>query len=43
MTDICDRNVSPAALTYDNVRAVSPALEHYAKGVLLDGLWAGQL
>lgn len=26
-------------LTYDDVRAVSPALEHYTKGPLLNGLW----
>lgn len=26
-------------LTYDDVRAVSPALEHYTKGPLLEGLW----
>ncbi len=26
-------------LTYDDVRAVSPALEQYTKGPLLDGLW----
>jgi 4-carboxymuconolactone decarboxylase len=26
-------------LSYDDVRAVSPALEHYTKGPLLDGLW----
>lgn len=29
----------PSVLTYDDVRAVSPALEHYTKGALLDGLW----
>lgn len=26
-------------LTYEDVRAVSPALEHYTKGPLLDGVW----
>jgi 4-carboxymuconolactone decarboxylase len=26
-------------LTYDNVRSVSPALEHYTRGPLLDGVW----
>jgi 4-carboxymuconolactone decarboxylase len=26
-------------LSYDDVRAVSPALEHYTKGPLLDALW----
>jgi 4-carboxymuconolactone decarboxylase len=29
----------PSVLTYDDVRAVSPALEHDTKGALLDGLW----
>jgi 4-carboxymuconolactone decarboxylase len=29
----------PSVLSYDDVRAVSPALEHYTKGPLLDGLW----
>jgi 4-carboxymuconolactone decarboxylase len=29
----------PVSLTYEDVRAVSPALEHYTKGSLLDGLW----
>lgn len=29
----------PVLLTYEDVRAVSPALEHYTKGPLLDGLW----
>ena len=38
MTDTCEQNVVPAALTYDDVRAVSLALEHYTKGVLLDDL-----
>src|ERR1700751_1435091 len=31
--------VLPSVLTYEDVRAVSPALEHYTKGPLLDGLW----
>src|SRR5437660_12788755 len=26
-------------LTYDDVRSVSPALEHYTRGPLLDGVW----
>jgi 4-carboxymuconolactone decarboxylase len=39
MTDTCEQNLIPEALTYDDVRAVSPALEHYTKGVLLEGLW----
>ncbi|MGB0125763.1 MAG: carboxymuconolactone decarboxylase family protein [Silvibacterium sp.] len=30
---------APAVLTYDDVRAVSPALEHNTKGPLLNGLW----
>jgi len=29
----------PAVLTYDDVRSVSPALERYARGPLLDGVW----
>jgi 4-carboxymuconolactone decarboxylase len=32
-------NTWPSVLSYDEVRAVSPALEHYTKGPLLDGLW----
>ncbi len=39
MTDAKKSNTLPSVLTYDNVRAVSPALEHYTKGALLDGLW----
>jgi 4-carboxymuconolactone decarboxylase len=39
MTDSKKSNPLPASLTYDDVRAVSPALEHYTKGPLLDGLW----
>lgn len=39
MTDLKKFHALPAALTYDDVRAVSPALEHYTKGPLLDGLW----
>ena len=39
MTDSKKANTLPSALTYDDVRAVSPALEHYTKGALLDGLW----
>jgi 4-carboxymuconolactone decarboxylase len=34
-----EQNLCAAALTYDGVRAVSPALEHYTKGALHDGLW----
>jgi 4-carboxymuconolactone decarboxylase len=29
----------PSVSAYDDVRAVSPALEHYTKGALLDGIW----
>jgi 4-carboxymuconolactone decarboxylase len=39
MTDSKKANTLLSALTYDDVRAVSPALEHYTKGALLDGLW----
>jgi len=39
MTDTKKPNTLPAVLTYDDVRAVSPALEYYTKGMLLDGLW----
>jgi 4-carboxymuconolactone decarboxylase len=39
MTDAKKANGLPSVLTYDDVRAVSPALEHYTKGPLLDGLW----
>jgi 4-carboxymuconolactone decarboxylase len=39
MTDTKKSQVLPSVLTYDDVRAVSPALEHYTKGPLLDGLW----
>jgi 4-carboxymuconolactone decarboxylase len=39
MTDTKKTQVLPSVLTYDDVRAVSPALEQYTKGPLLDGLW----
>jgi 4-carboxymuconolactone decarboxylase len=39
MTDTKKAQVLPSLLTYDDVRAVSPALEQYTKGPLLDGLW----
>jgi 4-carboxymuconolactone decarboxylase len=39
MTDTKKSQALPSVLTYDDVRAVSPALEHYTKGPLLDGLW----
>jgi 4-carboxymuconolactone decarboxylase len=39
MTDRKKSQALPSVLTYDDVRAVSPALEHYTKGPLLDSLW----
>jgi 4-carboxymuconolactone decarboxylase len=39
MTEIRKLNAQPSVLSYDDVRAVSPALENYTKGPLLDGLW----
>jgi 4-carboxymuconolactone decarboxylase len=39
MIDAKKSNALPSALSYDDVRGVSPALEHYTKGPLLDGLW----
>jgi 4-carboxymuconolactone decarboxylase len=39
MTDTEKPNTLPSVLTYGDVRAVSPALEYYTKGPLLDGLW----
>ncbi len=39
MTDTKKAQILPSVLTYDDVRAVSPALEKYTKGPLLDGLW----
>jgi 4-carboxymuconolactone decarboxylase len=39
MIDTKKSNTLASALSYDDVRAVSPALEHYTKGPLLDGLW----
>ncbi len=39
MTKSKNLNAAKGALTYDDVRAVSPALEHYTKTTLLDGLW----
>jgi 4-carboxymuconolactone decarboxylase len=32
-------NTKPSVSNYDEVRAVSPALENYTKGPLLEGLW----
>lgn len=39
MTETKESNTLPSLLSYDDVRAVSPALAHYTKGALLDGLW----
>ena len=39
MTETKKVQVLPSVPTYDDVRAVSPALEQYTKGPLLDGLW----
>lgn len=39
MTETEKSNTQPSVLSYDDVRAVSPALGHYTKGPLLDGLW----
>jgi 4-carboxymuconolactone decarboxylase len=39
MTETKKLNTRPSVLSYDDVRAVSPALERYTKGPLLDGLW----
>jgi 4-carboxymuconolactone decarboxylase len=39
MTDTKKPNTLSSVLTYDDVRTVSPALEYYTKGPLLDSLW----
>ena len=39
MTERMKSSTLPLKLSYDDVRAVSPALEHYTKGPLLEGLW----
>ncbi|HEY1659610.1 MAG TPA: carboxymuconolactone decarboxylase family protein [Candidatus Sulfotelmatobacter sp.] len=39
MTEIRKLNAPPSVLSYDDVRVVSPALENYTKGPLLNGLW----
>ncbi len=39
MTERTKSSTLPLNLSYDDVRAVSPALEHYTKGPLLEGLW----
>jgi 4-carboxymuconolactone decarboxylase len=39
MTETGKSNTLPSVVSCDDVRAVSPVLEHYTKGPLLDGLW----
>lgn len=39
MTEKNKSSTLPSVLSYDDVRAVSPVLEHYTKALLLDGLW----
>jgi 4-carboxymuconolactone decarboxylase len=39
MTETKTSNRLPSVLSYDDVRAVAPALQHHTKGPLLDGLW----
>jgi len=39
MTERTKSGTLPLKLSYDDVRAVSPALEHYTKGPLLEALW----
>jgi 4-carboxymuconolactone decarboxylase len=39
MTDTKKTSALPSVLSYEDVRAVSPDLEHYTRGPLLDGLW----
>lgn len=39
MTETTKSSTRPSVLSYDDVRAVAPGLEHYTKGPLLDGLW----
>ena len=39
MIETKESNTLHASLSYGDVKAVSPALEHYTKGALLDGLW----
>ena len=39
MTETKKSNTRSSVLSYEDVSAVSPALEHYTKGPLLDGLW----
>ena len=42
MTETRKLNTRPSGLSYEDVRTVSPVLEHYTKGPLLDGLWKRQ-
>lgn len=39
MTERTKLSTLSSKLSYDDVKAVSPALEHYTKGLLLEGLW----
>jgi 4-carboxymuconolactone decarboxylase len=39
MTETRKLNTRPSGLSYEDVRAVSPALERYTRGPLLGGLW----
>jgi 4-carboxymuconolactone decarboxylase len=39
MADSKEPEEASESLTYDDVRAVSPALEHYTKAALLSELW----
>ncbi len=39
MTNSKKTNQLPSTLTYEDLRTVSPALEHFTKGPLLDGVW----
>lgn len=39
MTDTKKQDALPSVLTYDDVRAVSPVLEHYTRDVLFDRVW----
>jgi 4-carboxymuconolactone decarboxylase len=39
MTDTKTQDELPSVLSDDDVRAVSPALEHYTKSALLEGVW----
>jgi 4-carboxymuconolactone decarboxylase len=39
MAENKQKNALPSVLSYDDVRAVSPALEHYTKDALIGGVW----